>query len=1190
MRTHVIRWLVLFVLAMATGMQVSAAASPPLPPHQSEWLGRHPTIILGMYDSGWPPFESMQNGKPVGLGYDYLSLLTRQLGVQVQVRMYRDWTEVLEAACRGEVDVVMNITLTADRTRCMVYTRPYARAPLALVGRPGETRASSDPDLRGLRVVTEREFVTSEEVRSRFPGARRVTAASTTAALAMVGSGEADVYIGNAYVATTLIAERRLTDVSLLRPSDLPPERLHFGVPNAKQPLAEALDMGLAALNEAERERLERRWLPTPRWSVQSQVILGNAERRVLATPLRLAFAPNAAPLAFIDSADRPSGVSAEYLRLLRTVGAQLTRVPAHDWFDVREQLRRGEVDAIMGIPNDSNYLGDGWVFSQPFITVPNVVVTASGSASVLGVPDLDGRSILLSDPERLRGYVLQQAPNARIVPARSAELALSRLAKGDADAYIGNLAVIDRIVRDHYPAQLHVAAPAGFSDRLSLAVKRQYAPLATTFDRLLVNMSAREHEAIRSDWLSAEYRSDLDWRATARWAVPLALVLLTALLVHGWGHWRLRSEVAMRRRAEQRLADVTDNLPAIVYQGRRERDGRLSLPYIAGDTEALFGLTAAEAMADESALIARIDERDRANVRQALESATRDFAPVDMEFRTRPGGMLRWVRSRALPYDAEDGVLLWSGYWIDVTEARAQADALALAKAAAERATAAKSEFLATMSHEIRTPMSGVLGMVEVLSHTSLDGEQRRIISVIEDSAQMLRQILDDLLDYSKIEAGALSLQPHPVALRALVGNVQQLLAPQAVAKGLELQIQIDDALAAMHLVDGMRLRQIAFNLLSNAIKFTRAGEVGIALEVLDGDADGAQQLRLTVRDTGIGISPEQRERLFAPFVQADAATSRQYGGTGLGLSICQRLVAMMHGTLTLHSVPGEGTRVEVLLTVPVVPVDEQPSAAEEHTQAVPLPAALQQRRILIVEDHPTNQALMGWRMQQLGLPHVLAENGEQALALLARTRFDLVLTDCRMPVMDGYAMTRRIREQERDRGGARLPVIALTASAMEGDLQRCREAGMDDLLAKPVALGALRQALLQWLPDGDGPLAGAEQAPGADDAPPDRAALVRRFGSEHVAGVLIESLCTASAEDLVKLQAALDAQAGPALVNVLHRLVGGLATLGADALALQARSLMERVDDEGVAAHAEAVSAFDAALRAYLVQLQAS
>jgi len=223
MRVHVVRWLVLFVLAMAASVSVSAAPPPALSPRQSEWLGRHPTIILGMYDSGWPPFESMRDGKPVGLGYDYLSLLTKQLGVQVKVRMYRDWTDVLDAACRGEVDVVMNITLTADRTRCMVYTRPYADAPLALVGRPGDTRASADPDLRGLRVVTEREFVTSEEVRARFPAARRVIAANTTAALAMVGKGEADVYIGNAYVATTLIAEQRLTDVALLRPSDLPP-------------------------------------------------------------------------------------------------------------------------------------------------------------------------------------------------------------------------------------------------------------------------------------------------------------------------------------------------------------------------------------------------------------------------------------------------------------------------------------------------------------------------------------------------------------------------------------------------------------------------------------------------------------------------------------------------------------------------------------------------------------------------------------------------------------------------------------------------------------------------------------------------------------------------------------------------------------------------------------------------------
>ena len=1190
MRTRLARWLLLAGLLIAPVLPSAAAEVAGLSAGQQAWLAQHPVIVLGMYDSGWPPFEAMHDGQPVGLGYDYLALLTRKLGVKVSVRMYRSWTEVLDAACRGEVDVVMNITLTPERTLCMVYTHAYADATLALVGRPGDTRASSDPDLRGLRVVTEREFVTSEQVRSRFPGARQKVAPDTLAALTEVERGQADIYIGNAYVAGTLIADHALAGVALLRPSDLPPERLHFGVPNAKQPLAEALDAALATVSADERLTLSRRWLQAPQWSTQSRLVLGNAEKRVLDTPLRLGFAPDAAPLAFIDTAGRASGVAGEYLRLLRAAGAQLERVPAHDWFDVREQMRHGQVDVIVGIPNDSSYLGDDWVFSQPFITVPNVIVTASGSPSVLGLRDLDRRSILLSDPERLRGYVLQQAPNARIVPARSTAQALARLANGDADAYIGNLAMVDRLVRERYPAQLLVAAPAGFNDRLSLAVTRANAPLATTFDRMLLNLPAREHEAIRSDWLSAEYHSGLDWRRLARWAVPLGLVLLTALLVHTWGYWRLRREVAVRRRIEQRLNEVTDNLPAIVYQARREADGTVSLPFIGGEMEALFGLSADQAMADESQVMARIDERDRPHVMQSLEHAARHFAPLDMEFRTCPHGVLRWVRSRAVPYAAEGGAVLWSGYWIDVTEARAQADALSTAKAEAERAAAAKSEFLATMSHEIRTPMSGVLGMVEVLSHTPLDREQRRVIGVIEDSAQMLRQILDDILDYSRIEAGALVLQPQPVALRRLLDNVQQLLAPQAAAKGLALHLQIDPAVAGVHLADGMRLRQIVFNLLSNAIKFTASGQVDIRLQVQATTAE-VQVLQLAVADTGIGISPQQRERLFAPFAQADAATSRQYGGTGLGLSICLRLVALMHGTLEMRSQLGEGTEVVVALTLPVVAADEQPDPALLDADAVlPLPAVHAQRRVLIVEDHPTNQALMRWRMQQLGLSCELAENGGQALALLAGMHFDLVLTDCRMPVMDGYAMTRRLRERERSSGQPRLPVIALTASALDDDLQRCREAGMDDLLAKPVALAALRDALLRWLPDAlaEGPPA-VSPPPATAPALPSRALIVQRFGSAHVADVLIQSMCTTSDEDLAELEAAMAADDAARTLDVLHRLIGGLATLGAEPLANQARAVMETIERDRHPLPRAVLQAFVSELRRYLDTLRA-
>lgn len=1196
MRTPVVRWLVLLILAFmpmwAMGADVPATTAS-LSPRQSEWLGRHPTIILGIYDSGWPPFESIQNGRPQGLGYDYLSLLATRLGLRVEVRTYPSWTAVLDAACRGEVDVVMNVTLTADRTRCMVYTQPYIEAPLAVVGRPDDTRTSTDPDLQGLRVVTEGEFVTSDQVRARFPRAVRINAADTLAALGMVGRDEADVYIGNAYVASTLIGAKALQRVSLQRPSDLPQERLHFGVTNASQPLAEALDGALARLTSAEREAIADRWLQPLQWSRRSQLILGNAEKRVLAQPLRLGFAPQAAPLAFIDADGQPSGVAGDYLRQLNLAGAHLTRVPAHDWFEVREQLRKGEVDAIMGIPNDSTYLGPGWVFSQPFITVPNVIVVGSQSPPVLSLADLNGHSILVSDPDRLRGFILQHAPNARIVPARSGEQALARLARGDADAYVGNLATADRIVRESYPTQLHVTAPAGLNDRLSLAVKREYAPLATTFDRVLVNLGTREHEAIRGDWLSAEYRSGLDWRSIARWAVPLALVLLTAFLVHGWGYWRLRNEVSMRRRLEQRLAEVTDNLPATVYQARRDASGQFSFPYIAGDMEALFGLSAAEAMADGGQVMERVEAQDRARVRAALDQAARDFDVLDMEFRTRPHGSTRWVRSRATPYAAEEGQMLWSGYWVDVTEARAQADALVAAKAAAEQAAQAKSAFLATMSHEIRTPMSGVLGMVEVLAHTPLDDEQRRIIAVIEDSAQMLRHILDDILDYSRIDAGALQLELQPLALRSLLDNVQQLLAPQAAAKGLQLQLQVDADVAPWHLGDGLRLRQIVFNLLSNAIKFTAHGRVSIAL-ALEQDDEGAQRLRLSVADTGIGISPEQRERLFMPFAQADVATSRQYGGTGLGLSICQRLVALMGGALDLHSVPGEGTEVVVRLVLPVVPAMEPGEAALTGGDGVPtLPEALQRRRVLVVEDHPTNQALMRWRLQQLGLAYALAADGQEALELLKQGTYDLVITDCRMPVLDGYAMTKRLREDERAQGRPRMPVIALSASALAEDLQRCREAGMDDLLAKPVALATLRQALLRWL---DADAAAREPRRAADAAvatpaagAPSRSAIVQRFGSEHVANVMIDSMRSATEDDLRHSRSALDADDSHAAAEALHRMAGGLGALGAGTLAVQARTLMEQVEREGVPACRDAIEGFEQALRAYLASLQA-
>ncbi len=1191
MRRWAVRGLLLLlaVLALPLAQAQPAPGLLPLSPLQREYLVAHPTIVVGQYDSGWPPFESLRDGEQVGLGPDYLSHLARQLGVKVEARRYPDWTSVLDAACRGEIDVVMNVGLSADRTRCMVYTAAYSEAPLALVGRPDDLRASDMPDLDGLRVVIEQDFLTGPQVRARFPRARQLVANDTLSALQMVRDDKADVYIGNAFVATELIASRRLQGVALLRPSDLPPERLHFGIPNSKQPLAEALDLALAATSQAQRDALAQRWLSPPHWSASAQLALSQAEKRVLEQPLMIGFAPNAAPLSFTGEDGRPSGLASEYLQRLMQAGANLKVENSHDWYEVREKARRGELQAVMGIPVDSRYLGPDWVFSQPFISVPNVIVVRSDGESLLGLADLQGKRVLLSDPERVRGYVQQQAPQARIIAARSAEQALQRLLEGEADAYVGNLAVVDHLLRSRFPGRMQVAAPAGFNDQLALAVDRRHAALATTFDRLLLQMTPRKREALRSAWLAVEYRNGVDWSNLLRWGVPVLMVLLTALLVHGVGHWRLRREVAGRRQLEQRLAEVTDNLPAVVYQARRDADGTLSFPFIAGDLPALFGITRQQAEQDARVLLECVEQEDRARILHSIEQAAHQFAPLILEFRLRSDGEgVRWVRSQAHPYAAEEGAVIWSGYWVDVSEARMQADALAAAKADAEQAAEAKSRFLATMSHEIRTPMSGVLGMLEVLAHSPLDSEQQRILGVIEDSAQMLRQILDDILDYSRLEAGALRLEPVPQPLRPLLESVCRLMSAQASARGLELHVQIDPQLAAAHEVDGVRLRQIVFNLLSNAIKFTARGEVRLQLEVLGPTAeDGSQPLCLSVTDTGTGIAPEQLQHLFAPFTQAGAYIQRDHGGTGLGLSICQRLVQMMGGELELHSTLGEGTRAEVRLALVQAGRGDVEALVAEQEQAALLPPALREARVLVIEDHPTNQAMMAWRLQQLGVPHVLLGDGQQALDRLSSEAFDLVITDCRMPVLDGFGFTRLLREREGRTGQPRLTVLALTASVLDDDARRCREAGMDEVLAKPLSLATLRTALLRWLPQAQGQSFDAPvQETVADDAEvlPDLATLQQRYGSRVVAEQLRDSLLQASESDLAAVQRAVRAGDRETAALHLHRQAGGLGAIGASALAGQANALVERLQD---ATEADPAPVF-AAVTAFVERLQ--
>ena len=1136
------------------------------------WLRERRTLVMGVSAPDYAPFDLSNHDDFEGITADYTGLVSLVLNIPIEVRRYDTRDEVIEALKSGDVDFVGSANGYEAADKALVLSRSYANDQPVLVTRAGDSHSLS-ADLADKRVAMLYHYMQPDAVQAFYPKAHLQLYGSTHQAIGAVAFGQADVYLGDAISTRYLINKNHLNNVRMADFSALEVNPFGFAFTADNLRLLNIINTALAVIPASQQMEILRRWSAGGNGVLEADRLrLSDNEQRWLEKHPRVKVAAldKFMPLSFFNEQGQFAGLSDEVLsRISLRTGLKFDVVQGSSLPRQIDDVSTGQVD-MLAVITPSVERSERIRFTRPYLSNPYVLVVRAADERVVTLEDMPGKRLAFIGGNSLAAQIAKDYPGIEFVDVENPEASMSQVAKGSVDATVVSLISARYMIARDYRDRLRITSTVGTEPaRIAFGVNRSQLELYSILEKALLSITPEEMDELSNHWRSEIIVEDSYWVSHRNVIIQgFGLAALLLVITLGWVLY-LRNLIRKRAQAERALSDqmrfmgvLIDGTPHPIYV--RDRQGRLMacnnayLDVFGFKLEDVIGKT--------------VVETDTGNPPQAqsfhadyLSLMARGEPQIQDRVLKVPGGGVLTIYQWMLPYrDSNGNVVGMIAGWVDVSERQRLLGQLQEAKEEADAANRAKTTFLATMSHEIRTPMNAVIGMIELAQKNAEQGRaDQDALEVASMASRSMLELIGDILDIARIETGHLSLTLAPANPRELLASVARVFEGLARDKGLSLHVELDPATDCSVLIDPLRFKQVVSNLLGNAIKFTATGQVRLSAQCAPASADEHVNLRLSVEDTGIGISAEDQQRLFNPFIQGSNHAQSARSGSGLGLVISRNLCEMMGGQLHLSSVLGKGTRVDVALTLALTtqtPVSILVSRAPP-TQAL---------NLLVVDDYPANRLLLARQLSFLGHRIVTADDGAEGLALWQAGHFDGVITDSNMPIMDGYTLARDIRAQERQRGLVPCLILGFTANAQPEETERCRQAGMDGCLFKPTGLDDLRAAL-----------ASRTASAATPKAEPvfDLSALITLTGGDKAAlNELLQPLLGSLVEDRLLLPLLLEPVDFARLHDLAHRVKGGARMVKAQVLVACCETLegvCERRDHNASVAAVEAVGA---------------